>query len=458
MDKKIKTLEKAKTIYEKIYIKAKEKNIDEVEVFVSRSAEEEFRAREHTLDTFVFAENIGASVRLIKDGRVGTSYTERLEEKSIYSMFDNAYQSIEYAAREKEYNTLPLKQDCLLKEENYMEENVSDVNSDKLKNEALEMEDILYKKDKRITNVPYSFVSRYSSEHSIINSGGIAASERRAGVSYYAEIIAEENGIVKTGSDGFTTHFHGKYFSMNDFASRITEDALSKLSAKPLKSGNYAAIFDNNAIRILLSSYLSVFFSDCVQKKLSLFQNKLGQKVANECVSLLDKPYIEDGLGNVFFDGEGVAAKEINLIENGTLQNFLYNTYTAKKGNCQTTGHANRGSYKSSIGITTHNVILVPGKKMQKELISALGSGIMVVDLMGAHAGVNSLSGDFSLQAEGYKIENGKIAERLSPFIVSGNILTLLTGIKEIGSDVRHNRSSLYTPSVIIENLSFSAE
>ncbi len=78
---------------------------------MSKYAEEEFRIREHELDTFLFAENIGASIRIIKDGKIGTSYTEKIDddEGSINMLFDNAFESMKYSTSEIEYNVLASK-------------------------------------------------------------------------------------------------------------------------------------------------------------------------------------------------------------------------------------------------------------------------------------------------------------------------------------------------------------
>ena len=100
------------------------------------------------------------------------------------------------------------------------------------------------------------------------------------------------------------------------------------------------------------------------------------------------------------------ATKDLNIITNGILNSYLYNNYTARKENRKTTSHASRG-FKTSIGISCHNLILENGDNTQEELISQIKDGILVNSLTGTHAGVNSISGDFSLQAEGIKIENG---------------------------------------------------
>ncbi len=452
-------LQKSKAIFEKLEKKAKESGILDVELYTSKYAEEEFRVRNHELDTFLFAENIGCGIRIIKDGKVGTSYSEKIDENdaaSIDMLFSNACTSMEYATSEIEYNVLASKSDSIDKEVVAATGDAMDISPNKLKEDAFEIEQILYDDDKRIVNVPYSVVARTKSERSIINSRGICVASGRSLVSYYSEIIAEEAGVVKTAGHGFTSRYYNS-FCKKSFADRIAEEALSKLDSIPFESGNYATIFQNEAMKTIISAYMSMFSSDSVQKHLSILEGKIGNTIASDSVSLIDMPIIEDGLGNACFDAEGVATKELPLIENGVLKNFYYNTYTSKKGGTTSTGHASRGSYQSNIGVGRHNVMLKEGEKTLRDLISDVHNGIMITDLMGVHAGVNPLSGDFSLQAEGIQIRNGMLCDRLMPFIVSGNILTLLTSIKAVGNDVLHKVSSIYSPSVVVESLSYSS-
>ncbi len=452
-------LQKSKTIFERLEKKAKENGIDDIELYTSKYAEEEFRIRNHELDTFLFAENIGCGIRLIKNGKVGTSYTEKIDENdstSIDMLFGNACTSTEYATSEIEYNVLATKEQSIDKEVVAPVGDAFDISPNKLKTDALEIEQLLYDADKRIVNVPYSIVARTKSERSIINSKGICVASGRNMISYYSEIIAEHEGIVKTAGHGFSSRYYDS-FDQKAFLNKITDEAISKLDAKPFESGNYTTVLENAAMKTIIGAYMSMYSSDSVQKHLSLLEGKIGEVIANECVTLIDNPSIHDGLGNACFDAEGVATKELPLIENGTLKNFYYNTYTSKKGGVNSTGHASRGSYQSNIGVGRHNVILKEGSKTLNGLLSDVNNGIMVTDLMGVHAGVNALSGDFSLQAEGIEIKNGVLGNRLMPFIVSGNILTLLKSIKSVGNDVLHNVSSIYSPSVVVDSLSYSS-
>ncbi len=113
--------------------------------------------------------------------------------------------------------------------------------------------------------------------------------------------------------------------------------------------------------------------------------------------------------------------------------------------------------FKTSIGISCHNFILENGNNKREDLISQIDNGVLVNSLTGVHSGVNVLSGDFSLQAEGIKIEKGKLSYTANPFVVSGNILDFLNNIEILADDTDYHHSSIYAPSALIRDISFAS-
>lgn len=443
-------INRIKEVYE--YIKKKSENLDAIEVYMSKTGEEEFVVRENALDKFSFSESSGIGLRIIKDGRLGTSFTEK--DNSLDTLLENAMVSMKYALPEVKYNVFAENDSLGEKSYKFVDDNLNNIQSDKLKDTAFQIERALYDIDKRIINVPSSGLSRYNSTKCIINSNGICKEEYKLGIVYFGEVIAKENDVVKTSYDSYSGR--DSNFDLKSFTKRIADEALSKLSSKHIESGKYKTVFSQDAMRTIVSAYFSLFSSESVQKHISLLENKKGKKIASDIVNIYDAPIIKNGLGNTNFDSEGVLTREIILVKDGVLQGFLYNNYTAKKDNTVTTAHAARGSYKSPIGISCHNFILEEGKYSQNDLIKEVKDGILVTDLSGVHSGVNVASGDFSLQAEGIKIENGSLSYTASPFVVSGNILDLLSSIEMIANDTDYHHSSIYTPSVFIRELSFA--
>lgn len=236
------------------------------------------------------------------------------------------------------------------------------------------------------------------------------------------------------------------------------DEALSKIGATSVKSGNYKVIINNEAMVSLLSTFAGIFSADAVQKGLSLLKGKEGEVIAANNVNLVDDPHLVDGLASVAFDDEGVATNKTYLIKEGTLESLLHNLKTANKAGVKSTGNGFKNSYASPISVSPTNFYIEPGSKNIEELINLVGNGLMITDFAGLHSGANSITGDFSLAAKGFYIENGIKVHPVEQITVAGNFFNLLKDIEEIGSDLKFPMSSVGSPSIVIRELSVAGE
>ena len=158
-----------------------------------------------------------------------------------------------------------------------------------------------------------------------------------------------------------------------------------------------------------------------------------------------------------YFDDEGVATSKKFLIKKGVLETYLYTLETAMKDGVEPTGNGYRGGGKAHSGMV--NVIVKPGRKTEAEVLSMIKEGIYISELEGLHAGLNAQSGNFSLQAAGFMIRDGKLAEPLSLITVAGNLVDLFMGIKEIANNSDFDVFTGVTcPSILIKKLSVSGK
>lgn len=170
---------------------------------------------------------------------------------------------------------------------------------------------------------------------------------------------------------------------------------------------------------------------------------------------------MEGGLASRSFDGEGVACKYKKVIDKGVLKTYLHNLKTARKDGVETTGNASKGSYKSSISIAPSNFYVEKGEKTLEEIIKSSDKAIMITELQGLHSGLNSVSGDFSLAALGYLIEEGKIVRPVEQIIVSGNYFEMIKNIEEVGSDLKFGlpgEAYIGSPSLKVKSLAIAGE
>ncbi len=224
------------------------------------------------------------------------------------------------------------------------------------------------------------------------------------------------------------------------------------LGARPLKTGRYRAYFEPKAFGPLLAMMgMYMLSAKNVLEGKSLLANKIGQKIASDIFTLVDDPTLPGGLASRPFDAEGTPARRTVLIEKGVLRTFAHNSETARKMGVENSGHASR-SYKGVLGIAPTNLFVEPGRGVE------LDDGIVITDLMGLHAGANPISGEFSLQALGLRVEGGEMAYPVENFTVAGNFLELLTHITALGTELEWNpmMGIVGTPMVEVDELSFA--
>jgi PmbA protein len=220
-----------------------------------------------------------------------------------------------------------------------------------------------------------------------------------------------------------------------------SERALSRLGSTKIDSARYTMVLDPRAGRRLVGAFAGALTGAALQQKRSFLEGKAGSEVASPRVDIADEPLVVRGLGSRLFDGEGIRAKRLPLIEKGVLRHFYIDTYYGKKLEmAPTTG-----------GLS--NLQWAPGSKSQEQLLADVGDGILVTGFLGGNS--NDTTGDFSFGVQGFRVKNGKTAEPISEMNISGNHLQLWKRIVAVGNDP-YPYSALYTPTLVFEGVEFA--
>jgi PmbA protein len=219
------------------------------------------------------------------------------------------------------------------------------------------------------------------------------------------------------------------------------ERAAQRLGAKKAPTRKAPMIVENRTVGRLLGHLLGAISGRAVQQKRSFLADRLGQGVGSKLLDLVDDPFVPGGFGSRLFDGEGIAAKRLPVVEQGVLKALYIDTYYGKKlGMAPTTG-------------SSSNLILTPGTKSLDRLVAEVGDGVLVRGFIGGNT--NPVTGDFSLGVHGTLIEKGKLAGAVAEMNISGNHLDLWRRLTAVGADV-WQYSKLRTPSLVFDNVQFA--
>ena len=269
--------------------------------------------------------------------------------------------------------------------------------------------------------------------------------------------------VVKDGEE-MTDNYEVKLADLaamdTDALVRKTVDgALQKLGGDVAPTGQYPVIFSPEAMCDLLSVYGSIFSSENAQKNLSKLNEKEGEIIAAEILTLVDDPFHPLAPMVRTFDAEGSPTFTKNIIEKGKLNTLLYNLKTAAVAGKETTGNASKAGYDAPVGIRPFCLYVAPGEISEEELLQQTGSGVCITSLGGLHAGANAVTGDFSLQSSGFMIEGGKKTTAVKSFTVAGNFYDLLKNITAIASNLEMpGMGSFGSPSVRVDGLSIAGK
>ena len=438
-----------------LFKKSKERNLENFEIYYTSTKSSSIKVFNQEVDSYSDSNSQGISFRVLDNGKMGYSYTESIAEKEIDFLINEALENaavIENNDIEEifkgggEYTKVEVYNPAL--EEVSIGAKISLLMETEKKTKDM---------DTRIKRVNYCVFGSGSSTRIIRNSNGLNLSEKGNSAYIYISVVAEDGGVTKSGSSYKVSNNFESFDS--DYISReAVEDALSKLNPISIESKEYKVIIKNEAFASMLGAFTGIFSSDNIQKGISKLKGRLGEHIASKKVTIIDDPHMEKGMASSSFDAEGVPTRYKEVVKDGVLTTYLYNLKTARKDGIESTGNASKGGYKGTLGISPSNFYLKKGDTHYRDLIKDLDNGILVTSLAGLHSGLNSISGDFSLAAEGFLISNGEISSALNQITVSGNFFDLLNEIEKIGDDLKFGLSPVGSPSVLIKKLNISAD
>lgn len=314
--------------------------------------------------------------------------------------------------------------------------------------------------DERICRVAECGVATGKGAVSLVNSLGLSLSYGIAYAVCYVNPVAELDGETKD-SFAWRAALTTAGLDVDGMIKEAAESLFSRFGASPLPSGSTPAVFSNDAMRSLLSVFAGMFCADNAQRGLSLLSDREGSVIASPLVNLHDNPMSPLALLKTPFDDEGVPAKDTLVVKRGVLETLLYNRKTAKKAGRETTGNGGKSGLSGEVGVLPTNFYLAPGSATEEELCEQMGNGVLITSVSGLHAGCNSVSGDYSAQARGFAIENGRRGRPVDQIVVSGNFLTLLKDIQAVGNDLRFGTPGgvcIGAPSVLVKEVTVAGE
>jgi PmbA protein len=427
---------------------------EDVEVYLARGTDTEVRVYEGEVESLSSATSAGAGVRVVSQRRQGFAWAGALDEETLAETLEEARGNATFSSSEP-WVGLPEPDGATPAPLDLWRDDLAAWPTQRKVDAALDLEKEVRAGDPRIRQVESARWGDSSAEMALASSLGVRAFDRSTSCYLSAVAVAGEGADSKT-AHGYTVGRSPAELVPANAARDAVERAVRMLGATQPRSAHIPVVLEPRVSAQLLGLLGSVLSGERVLKKTSLFSDRLGEHVAAPLVTLVDDPTVPAAWEAAAYDDEGLACRRNLMIEGGVLRCFLYDSTSARRAGTGSTASAVRAGFKSAPGVGTRAVQLDPGKLSPDEVLAHVGDGLLVQSITGMHSGVNAVSGDFSVGAEGLLVRAGALAEPVRELTIASSIQRMLQGVTAVGSDVEWLPSRAAGVTLAIAEMSMS--
>lgn len=299
--------------------------------------------------------------------------------------------------------------------------------------------------DDRISNSEGATVSSHSGKRIYANSHGFLGVTDSTRHSISASLIARDGRGMQRDFWYDMARDVADLDSVAHVGLRTAQRTLARLGAGEVKTGSYPVIFAAEVAPSLFGQLIAAIRGGALYRNASFLLDKKGEQIFPDFIHIHEQPHLAKALGSAAFDAEGVATRNRDIISHGVLQDYVLDSYAARRLGLTTTANAG-GVHNLTIDSTCDADF--------DELVKRMHKGIIVTETMGM--GVNIVNGDYSQGAAGFWVENGEIQYPVDEFTIASNLQDMFMGLQAVGSDV-DVRGNTRCGSVLLDKMMIAA-
>jgi PmbA protein len=424
------------------------------EVYQKASRLLSVEAKDRRVDAVETAVTFGYGLRVIKDGRLGFSYSN--DKGDMERVVQDALQSAGFTERDE---FLDLPGPGRPQAPKVFDAEIAEMKEEEAVERALLVEREALAEDARVKKIRKASASFAANDTLIVNSRGVSSGYASTFCSAHLMAAVEEGGDSQMGWE----YQGGRFLSDVDFGMvgrSAARRALDMLGARKMTARKTHVVLDSLVATEFLSVLVAMLSSENVQKGKSLLKGRVGQEVLSGLLDIIDDGLLPGGPGTRHVDDEGVPTRRNVLVKNGVLRGFMYNTSTAGRDGAASTGNAVRASFSSVPGVGPMNLFIdaadaVQGRPGTQEMFGSVDSGLYVTEAMGIHT-ANPISGEFSIGVSGLWFDKGQRRFPVKEAVLSGNMLDFFGKVRAVAGDLRF-LGGIGSPSLLVGPAELSA-
>ena len=410
-------------------------------VTIGHSISETVNFRNNNLDESNRSDGLAFTIDTYIGKKKSSISSSNLLDQNLNTLIEKCYETTKITP-EDEFNSLP---DQNLLADSLKNLNIYDdthIENDKKIDYLKELESAA-SEDKKIVNTESSFTEK-KSNFILANSDGFCSGYKTSSFTASCVAVAKDETSMERDYEYSSKRYLDDIKEPKSLGKIASHQTIRKLSPKKIGSEKLSVIFDKRIAKGMLSAFASAISSSAIARGTSFLKDQLNEQIFSNSINIIDKPDIIKGLGSKNFDSEGVKSETINLVKEGVLKSYLVDSYNGRKLNIKSNGRS---------GGTT-NLYFENGNQSYDELLKMNSKCIYITETIGH--GSNLVTGDYSVGATGFLVENGQFKYPINEITIAGNFKDMFKRIF-LANDLDFEYST-NSPTMMIEGMTVAGK
>ena len=410
-------------------------------VTIGHSISETVNFRNNNLDESNRSDGLAFTIDTYIGKKKSSISSSNLLDQNLNTLIEKCYETTKITP-EDEFNSLP---DQNLLADSLQNLNIYDdthIENDKKIDYLKELESAA-SENKKIVNTESSFTEK-KSNFILANSDGFCSGYKTSSFTASCVAVAKDETSMERDYEYSSKRYLDDIKEPKSLGKIVSHQTIRKLSPKKIGSEKLSVIFDKRIAKGMLSAFASAISSSAIARGTSFLKDQLNEQIFSNSINIIDKPDIIKGLGSKNFDSEGVKSDTINLVKEGVLKSYLIDSYNGRKLNLKSNGRS---------GGTT-NLYFENGNQSYDELLKMNSKCIYITETIGH--GSNLVTGDYSVGATGFLVENGQFKYPINEITIAGNFKDMFKRIF-LANDLDFEYST-NSPTMMIEGMTVAGK
>jgi TldD protein len=420
-------------ILQKIIAEAMSKGGDYADLFFEHRTSNNIGLQDGKVNRASSNVDFGVGIRVLKGDQTGFAYSEEI---TLQSMLNAAKLAASIANSGKNYSPCDIVEKMPSK---YYEigQKWSGVSVEKKVPFVQQVNDKIFSLDSKVIKVN-AFMNDETSYVLFYNSEGKLTWDYRPMISFGAVSIMQRGSQIE---NAYAARSFRKGFEWmtDDLVNELAREAVDKTNilfdaVKP-KAGEMPVVMGAGGSGILLHEAIGhTFEADFNRKGTSIFSDKLGKKVAEPFINIIDDGTLANNRGSINIDDEGNDGRKTYLVKDGILNSYLHDRISSRFYKVEPTGNGRRESFRNVPIPRMRATYMETGPHSKEEIISSVDYGVYVDNFSNGQVQIGA--GDFTFFVKsGYIIEKGKLTKPIKDINIIGNGPRALADMTMAASD-----------------------